>query len=379
MERFIAERFKNFSKGLVLDTKALASYDDIIDLSIGDPDLVTDEKIIRAAMNDALSGYTSYGDPQGDPQLREAICRDWQKRYGQTVLPSEVFVSNSAGLGMLLLLIAFTDPGDEVLLLSPHYPEYTGQIRLAGGVPVEVVLSSDDGFAVTREKLEAALTEKTKMLIFNNPVNPTGVHYKEETLRLLADFAKEHGLLILADEIYTDYVYDEPFRSILTVPGGRDVALSVGSFSKNSQMAGWRVGYVVAEESLMGLFLDISDLLTYVAPSVSQRAAIKALEIREEIIENKISVFRERVEYGAERLSKIKGISIMKPRGTFYLFPSIKGTGMTSEEFCDWLLKEKHIMATPGSAFGAGGEGFVRISCTCPIEKIKEAMDRLEK
>ncbi|MBQ6261038.1 MAG: aminotransferase class I/II-fold pyridoxal phosphate-dependent enzyme [Firmicutes bacterium] len=375
--RHISGKFNKIPQGLILDTGALASYDDVIDLSIGDPDLTTDAAVIDAAMRDAKAGYTRYGDPAGDPQLIRAVCRDWRLRQGMELDPSMVQITCSAGLAMMMSLIAVTDPGDEVIVLSPHYPEYSGQIAMAGAVEREVALSSEEGFAITAEKLEAAVTSRTKALIFNNPVNPTGGHYREDTLKLLLDFAKSHDLVILADEIYTDLVYDGPFRSILALPGAMDCAVSIGSFSKNFMMTGWRVGFIAADPALLDVILRISDWMTYCAPSVSQRAALAALNDAERLRGLYVPVFRERVMAGAEKLAQCPTIDIARPQGTFYLFPSIKRSGMTSQEYCAWLLKEKHILATPGSLFGKGGEGCVRFACTVPAEKLTEAFGRL--
>ncbi len=377
MKRFISGKFEHIAQGLILDTGALSAYDDVIDLSIGDPDLTTDEKVIEAAMRDAKAGYTRYGDPAGDPELIEAVCADMNARRGTALAPSMIQITNSAGLAMMMSLIALTDPGDEVIVLSPHYPEYSGQIAIAGAKEVEVALDPEDGFKITKEALEAAVSAKTKALIFNNPVNPTGVHYGEETLRLLLGFARAHGLVILADEIYTDLVYDVPFRSILSLPGAMRNALSIGSFSKNCMMTGWRVGWIAADPDLLAVILRISDWMTYCAPSVSQRAALAALREGERLRSLYVPIFRERVMLGAEMLSRIPGIDVRRPQGTFYLFPSIKKSGMSSEEYCSWLLHEKHILATPGGLFGRGGEGCVRFSCTVPLEKLREAFERL--
>lgn len=376
MKRFIAGKFEQIPQGLILDTEALAKYNDVIDMSIGDPDLTTDSRIIEAAMKDAKAGYTRYGDPNGDPELIRAICRYWKNRYDVEIGPECVTITNSAGLGMMMSLMAIVEPGDEVIVLSPHYPEYSGQIAMAGGKEVEVPLKAEEGFAITREALEAAVSPKTKALIFNNPVNPSGILYERETLQLLADFAKDHDIVILADEIYTDFIYDGKFESIRNLPGMERYVVSINSFSKNYLMTGWRVGFIVADPALLEVILRISDWMTYCASSVSQRAALKALELYDDLKKTYIPVFEERVMYGAQRLAQVDHIDIIRPRGTFYLFPSVKKSGMTSAQYCTWLLNEKHILATPGSLFGQGGEGCIRLSCTVPIEKIKEAMDR---
>ncbi|MBQ1384148.1 MAG: aminotransferase class I/II-fold pyridoxal phosphate-dependent enzyme, partial [Firmicutes bacterium] len=194
---------------------------------------------------------------------------------------------------------------------------------------------------------------------------------------MLAGLAEEYDLLVAADEIYTRYLYDGKFTPMRTLPGMRERTITLNSFSKNFMMTGWRVGFIAADPALLDVILRISDWMTYCAPSVSQRAALAALNDAERLRGLYVPIFGERVMTGAEKLAQCPAIDIARPQGTFYLFPSIKRSGMTSQEYCAWLLKEKHILATPGSLFGKGGEGCVRFACTVPAEKLTEAFGRL--
>ncbi len=379
MERFIAEKFRSFGGGLSLDTAALARYTDLIDLSIGDTDIVTDERIIDAAFRDAKAGYTHYGDPHGDPELIDVYCRAWEDDFGQKLEPERVLVTASSCLGMSLAMLSILNPGDEVLVFSPYFSMYKEQIELAGGVCVEVPTYADEGFEIKKERLEAAITDRTKAMIFNNPTNPTAMAYGKDTMRLLADEAAAHDLLIVADEIYTAYMFSEPFTPMRSLPGMDERTVTLNSFSKNYLMTGWRVGTVIAEPELISTMQRINGALIYTAPSVSQRAAIQALHDRESIRERYIKEYRERVLYAAERIKSMAYLELSEPRGTFYLFPSVRKTGLSSAQFCAELLEKAHVLTTSGAAFGKAGEGHIRIACTVCIDKLREAFDRMEK
>ena len=197
---YIARRFQSSGAGLSLDTEALAKYKDIIDLSIGDTDFTTDESIINAAFRDARAGHTHYGDPKGDPELIDAVCRAWEEDFGQRLPRDHVLVSASSCLGMALVMLAILDPGDEVIVFSPYFPMYREQIELAGGVCVDVPTYASEDYAINEARLRAAITPRTKAIVFNNPTNPTGMGYDSRTLELLARVAQEHDLLIAADE-----------------------------------------------------------------------------------------------------------------------------------------------------------------------------------
>ena len=378
MKDFIAKRFRDTRSGLSLDTEALRRYGDVIDLSICDTDLITDERIVDAACRDAKAGHTRYGDPQGDPELIAAIRAAWREDFGQEVAPEEVLVTASSCMGMSQVMFGILDPGDEVIVLAPYFAVYRQQIEMAGGVCVEVETRAEDGFCPREEALRAAVTPRTKAVVVNTPCNPTGAAYGRETLEAIARVAKENDLLVIADEIYTRYLFEGEFVPMRTLDGMRERTVTLNSFSKNFLMTGWRVGYVIAAPELVRVFRHVNNGMTYTTPSVSQRAALFALSIRDEAGEKCLRVYRERVYYAAERLAAVPWITLVRPKGTFYLFPGVREPGADDGEICAMLLEKAHILVAPGSAFGRAGRGHFRIAATVPMEKLKEAMDRLE-
>jgi len=379
IQNYIAKRFQHAGSGLSLDTEALSKYSDIIDLSIGDTDFTTDEAIIEKAYLDAKAGHTHYGDPKGDPELIAAVCKAWQEDFSQALTPDHVLVTASSCLGMALTMLAILNPGDEVIVFSPYFAMYRSQIELSGGVCVEVPTYGSEGYAINGDRLRAAITPKTKAIIFNNPCNPTGAAYGIDTLKLLYNIAEEHDLLIVADEIYTRYMFNGPFVPICSFPGAMKRTVTLNSFSKNFMMTGWRIGYIIASPDIVSAAMHINNSLVYTAPAPSQRAAIKALELREDIQDKYISRYKERVFYAYERIKNISYLSMGQPGGTFYVFPNIEKTGLSSKEFCGVLFEKCHILATPGSSFGASGEGHIRLVCACSLDTIKEVFDRMEK
>lgn len=377
---YIAKRFWNEPPPFVtVDPNELASYKDLISLSIGDTDFTTDSRIIDAAFADAKAGHTRYTRPAGDMDFVNAIIGLFQRQYGLTISADEVFVTASSLLGMSLALFAILDSGDEVLLISPYFSLYKNQVELAGGVAVEVPTYEADGFCPREEALRSAITSRTRAIIVNNPCNPTGAAYDRAAYEVIANVAKKFDLIVLADEIYTQYMYDTPLVPMRSLPDMAHRTITLNSLSKDYLMTGWRVGYVVADPCFTHVMENINENVVYSAPSISQRAGIYAIEIREEIREYYVKTYKDRVFYASDRINRIAGMSVTRPGGTFYLFPSIKGTGLTSAQFCDKLLKEAHVLTLPGSCFGAAGEGYIRIACTIKEDAFHEAFDRMEQ
>lgn len=375
---YLAKRFRAQSGGLTLDTEALKKYRDIIDLSIGDTDFITDSAIIDAAFRDARLGHTHYGDPHGDRELIDAVCRAWEEDFSQPLSVEHVLVTASSCLGMALTMLAILDPLDEVLVFSPYFSMYRSQIELAGGVCVEVPTYAEEDYTISEARLRAAITPRTKCIIFNNPTNPTGMAYGRDTLAMLARVAQEYDLLVAADEIYTSYLFEGDYFPLRTLENMAERTITLNSFSKNYLMTGWRVGVAIAEPEILNAMHRVNGALIYSAPSVSQRAAIAALARREEIKKTYISAYRERVLYAAERTARIPYLDLVKPKGTFYLFPSIQKTGLSAAEFCSALLSRAHVLVTAGDVFGSTGLGHFRIACTVDTAQLKEAFDRME-
>ncbi len=379
--RHISKRYwKDKTTSMAKSALIGAEIDDLINLSIGDPDLITHDLIIEGALRDAKLGHTKYTDYRGDPELRLEIIKFYKEEYDIDLEEDEVFVSSAASYGMSLVLQAILDDGDEVIVQRPCYTSYPYQVELARGVVVDFNTYEENGFQVDREYLESLITERTKAIIINTPSNPTGVCFDRHTLQDIADIAIKYDILILADDIYTEFSFQEPFYPIMKIPGMRERTVTVNSFSKNFMMTGWRIANIIAPPHILAAVIQINDHMMYSASSVSQRAAIHALRHRKEIIPDIVKEFKDRMFYAAERINKIPKIStIYPPQGAFYQFINIKETGLTSEEFSDKLLREAHILALPGNDFGDCGEGYIRIACTVGVDVLKEAFDRMGK
>ena len=380
MKSYIAKRFQNDGgTGLTLNTAALEKYSDIIDLSIGDTDFTTDEAIIDAAFRDARAGYTHYGAPRGDAELIAECCKAWKEDFGQKLDKDHVIVTASSCMGMAVSMMAILDPGDEVIVFAPYFSMYKKQVELAGGVCVEVPTYAEENYAIDAARLRAAITPKTKAIIFNNPTNPSGMAYDRTALSLIADVAKEYDLIVAADEIYTTYLFEGSYVPMRTLPGMAERTITLNSFSKNFLMTGWRVGMLIAEPEILEVVVKLNGAYIYTAPSISQRAAIEALKNRARIRETYVNAYRDRIFYSADRIEKIPYLSLVRPKGTFYLFPGVEKTGLSAPDFCDVLLERAHVLVTPGDAFGETGKGHFRIACTVGLDKLKEAFDRMEK
>ena len=377
---YIADKWAQGST-FALDLEALNTYEDIIDLSIGDPDFTTDSAVIDAAMQDAHRGYTHYGVPQGDPELIAEIVDFWAQDYGLKISAQQVLVTPSSALGMAQTLMALLNPGEEVVVFSPYFPIYTQQIYLAGGVTTEVALSACAGYEVDAQALEAAITPRTKAVIVNNPVNPTGVTWSRESLEVVAQIAQAHDLVVIADETYTDLVFDptRPLIPFSSLEGMASRTVTLNSFSKNYMMTGWRIGFAVAPPQIIAAMSRISDSLEYAATSVSQRAALHALRMRRQLRQKYVAEFGRRLNYVADRLAAMQHFELVRPSGTFYLFPRFTAAPLSGGEVRELLLHRAHVLVSPGEAFGSHTAGHVRLACTVEQPKLVEACDRLER
>ena len=355
-----------------------AQHPGCIALALGEPDFPTPD-VISAEVTASLDrGDTHYPPNNGRPALREALSK-YMGDAGLAFSADEVILTDGATEALSATFMAMLNPGDEVIVFSPYFPMYREQIELAGGVCVDVPTYASEDYAIDEARLRAAITPRTKAIVFNNPTNPTGMGYDSRTLELLARVAQEHDLLIAADEIYTTYLYEGDFRPIRTLPGMAERTITLNSFSKNFLMTGWRVGVIIAEPELLAVMNRINGSLIYSAPSVSQRAAIQALAMRKEIREKYVTAYRDRIFYSADRIEKIPYLSLVRPKGTFYLFPGVEKTGLDEKAFCKVLLDQAHVLVSPGTPFGVSAAGHFRIACTVGIDQLKTAFDRMEK
>lgn len=377
---YISNRYKNIGDSLLAQSSdPTLLYPDLVNFSIGDPDIHTDEIIVKKAFEDAMNGHVHYTENIGRLKLRQAIAKYYEERFNYKVSTDNIMITTSGLHAMYLAMESTLNEGDEVIIPTPHFSLYTKQVKLARGIPVYVETYEDEDFQLSIERLEAKINDKTRAILLNTPNNPTGACLSRKNLEDIAEVAKKHDLIIFADDIYTIYSYAEEFVPITTLKDMAERTISIGSFSKDYCMTGWRIGYLIGSPDLIKVAGSINDGLVYSPPAISQQAALYALEHRHEIQPKLVEEFKERVYYAYERLKKLKNISIMEPRGTFYLFPSIKATGLSSAQVAKILLEEAHVLVIPGNAFGETGEGHLRFACTIGLDKMKEGFDRMEK
>jgi len=323
--KFISKRYwkdQTTPMGAVDDRAKL--YNNVINLSLGDPDQTTNEGIIDFAFQEAKKGHTHYTDFRGDPELREEIRHFYRDEFRTVVHDQEVMVTASACLGVYLVLEAVLDPGDEVILPAPYFTPYYQQVQLAGGVPVEMPTYEEENFQVDVKRLEESINERTRAIVLSSPMNPTGAVFSEETMQIIGDIAIKKDLLIIVDEVYQAYVYDGEFNSMITIKDIRDRLVIVNSFSKDYKMTGWRVGNIIAPREIICICQQINENVVFTAPSISQRAAVYALSNRKTLLSNTQELYRERLHYATNRANQIPWMSVLEPQGTFYLFVNIK-------------------------------------------------------
>jgi len=352
--------------------------EDVISLSIGEPDFSTPFHIREKGIESLEKGKTWYTSNAGMPRLREAISGYIERHIGVTYAPdTEILVTVGGSEGIDLCMRTLLSAGDEVLIPQPSFVCYEPLAKMAGGVAVPIVTRAEDGFRLTAESLKAVITPKTKLLVLPFPSNPTGAVMRREHLEAIAEVLRGTDILVLSDEIYADLTYgDAPHVSLASLKGMRERTVYISGFSKSFAMTGWRLGYVCAPAPIMKQMTKIHQYALMCAPTVSQYAAIEAMENGDDDVREMRADYDSRRRLIVGELNKM-GLRCFDPEGAFYVFPSIKKTGLTSEEFCTQLLMEQHVAVVPGTAFGDCGEGFVRISYCYSIGHITEAMKRI--
>lgn len=352
--------------------------EDVISLGVGEPDFDTPWHIREEGIQALTSGKTFYTSNAGLMELRQAICDFTQKRTGIAYDPrKETMITVGGSEAIDIALRALINPGDEVLYLEPCYVSYMPCITMADGVPVAIELKEENEFRLTKEELEAAITEKTKVLLISFPNNPTGAVMRRKDLEALIPTIIEHNLIVISDEIYSELTYGEEHVSIASLPGMKDRTILINGFSKAFAMTGWRLGYVFAHEVIMEQMVKIHQFAIMCAPTVSQYAAVEAMRNGEEDVVMMRNSYDQRRRFLLSEFKRL-GLPCFEPYGAFYMFPNISRFGMTSEEFATKLLMEERVAVVPGSAFGDCGEGFIRISYAYSIQELKEALERIE-
>ena len=354
--------------------------DDVISLSIGEPDFLTPWHIREAGITTLEKGRTRYTPNRGLMALREEICAFFKRKYGLSYHPeSEVLVTVGGSEAIDMALRCLVGPGEEVIIPEPCFVCYEPITTLSGGVPVHVACRQEDEFRLRADALKAAITPRTKLLIMPFPNNPTGAVMEREDLEAIAEVLRGTDIMVLSDEIYAELNYGlQNHVSIATLPGMAERTVVVNGFSKTYAMTGWRLGYACGPAPIIKIMTKIHQSAIMSAPTTSQYAAITALKDCDGEIE------RMRNEYNMRRRLVVKsfndmGLSCFEPRGAFYAFPCIKSSGMTSEEFCTKLLEQKHVAIIPGNAFGASGEGYARVSYAYSVEHLMEALRRIRE
>lgn len=355
-----------------------ATMKDVISLGVGEPDFQTPWQIRKAGIGSLERGKTKYSSNWGIAELREEISRYLDRKYGLTYNPEkEVLVTVGGSEAIDACIRAVVSPGEEVIIPQPSYVCYEPITRLAGGVPIIIETKAQDDFKVTAEQLKNTITEKTKLLILPYPCNPTGAIMEREDLESIAKIIREKDILVLSDEIYSELTFAKnPHISIASIDGMRERTVVVNGFSKSFSMTGWRLGYACGPREIMSQITKIHQYAIMCAPTTSQYAAIEALRNCDDEIKRMYDEYNMRRRLMVSGFNSI-GLECREPKGAFYAFPCIKSTGFGSEEFCEKLLYCKNVAVVPGTAFGAGGEGFIRASYCYSTEHIKEAIERI--
>ena len=352
--------------------------DDVISLSIGEPDFLTPWHIREAGITTLEKGRTRYTPNRGLMALREEISHYLKRKFGLLYAPeSEVLVTVGGSEAIDMALRCLVGPGEEVIIPEPCFVCYDPLTRMAGGVPVSISTKVENEFRLTAEELESAITEKTKVLIFPYPNNPTGAVMRRADLEAIAQVVKKHDLIVLSDEIYSELTSGgTPHVSIAAIDGMQERTVVINGFSKTYSMTGWRMGYAVGPKELIAPMTKLHQYAIMSAPTTSQYAAIEALRNGDDDIAEMRDEYDMRRRLVVDGLNRL-GLTCFEPEGAFYVFPSIRSTGMTSDEFSERLIYDKRVAVVPGSAFGACGEGHVRISYAYSLKHLTEALDRM--
>jgi len=376
--------FTYLAKAKELEKKGMK----IVNFGIGQPDIPTFEHIINAAKEALDSRFTGYTETAGIYELREAIAEYLNNRYSSDVQPSEVIVAPGAKAALFLALSAYLREGDEVLVPEPSFPAYPEVAKFLGAKPIFIPLKwlgRERGFKLDLESIERAITPKTKMIVINNPHNPTGAVFSSDEVEWVMDLARRKKIIVLADEIYDHFIYDDlKFKSFLSFPDWRDYVLYVNGFSKTFSMTGWRLGYLIARKEVMPRLTVLAVNVYSCATSFVQKAAVVALKKSEEDVNKMIELFRKRRDLICSRLDEVRGFEVWPSKGAFYIFPNVgkvlNELNITVEEFVNRLLISKGVVVLPGTAFPETyGKNFIRLSFAVDFTSIEEGVKRIKE
>lgn len=353
------------------------TMDNVISLGVGEPDFDTPWNISKAGINSIEKGLTMYTSNRGLPELRSVLSKDLEQRYSTKYNPeSEIIITTGVSEAFDVAVRSVVNPGDEVLIVDPCFVSYSPEVIMAGGKPIPLPCRAEDEFKVNPDSLMEKITPKTKTLVINFPNNPTGGIMGREDLKAISDIVEDHDLLVISDEVYSELTYDGSHVSTASIEELWSRTITLNGFSKAYAMTGWRLGYLCAPEEICSAALKIHQYVMMSAPTASQYAAIEALKSGEDAKKEMIEEYRIRRNLFVKGLNDI-GLPCHLPKGAFYAFPSIKGTGLTDKEFAERLLKEQKIAVIPGSAFGPSGVGYIRTCYAVDRRKLSEALRKI--
>ncbi len=367
--------FETLAKAKALERQGRS----IIHLEIGEPDFNTPENIKQAGIKAIQENYTHYSPSQGILELREAVAENISKTRNIDVSPDEVVITPGGKDIIFFTALSLLDDGDEAIYPNPSYPIYESAIKIAGATPVPLQLLEENDFAFDRKEFEKLVTEKTRLIIINSPGNPTGSILSQEDLEFIADIAKKNDIMVLSDEIYSQIIYGEKFRSIASIKGMKERTIILDGFSKTYAMTGWRLGYGVANKELIKAITKIITNSDSCVATFTQIAGIEALKGPQDEVEKMRKMYEERRNIVINGLNEIPGVSCKMPKGAFYAFANIKSFGKTSKELADYLLNNAGVATLPGTAFGKYGEGYIRLSYATSKENIREGLNRIKE
>ncbi|AJI22606.1 MULTISPECIES: aminotransferase [Priestia] len=356
-----------------------ASMDNVISLGVGEPDFVTSWAVREASILSLERGYTSYTANAGLLELRFEIMKYMKRNFNVSYdYKDDIIVTVGGSQALDITMRALINPEDEIIVVEPNFVSYSPLISLAGGVPVAIETTAETEFKLQPRQIEEVITSNTKALLLCSPNNPTGSSLSKEELQAIADIVIKHDLLVITDEIYAELTYDEEFTSIASLEGMKERTIIISGFSKGFAMTGWRLGYICAPTEIAKAMLKIHQYTMMCAPTMAQYGAIEALQNGQHDVEEMRKSYRRRRNYMVKSLNQI-GLECHSPGGAFYVFPSVKKTGLSSEEFAEQLLLEERVAVVPGNVFGKGGEGHIRCSYASSMESLEESIKRISR
>ncbi len=357
------------------------NYDDSINLTLGEPGFTAPEHIIEAGIQGLRDKKTKYTPNAGIKELRDAIAYKLEKENGIKCDPDKnLIVTAGATQALMLAMVTLVNPGDEVIIQGPNWPDYRGQIDMVNAKTVYAKVDEKNDFKMTADVIEPLITDKTKLIIINSPSNPTGGVLDWEDLLEIAELVKKHKIFIISDEPYEHLVYDGfKQRSLASIPGIEDYVLTINSFSKTFAMTGFRVGYICANETIMSNLIKLHENMIASIPEPMQLAAVEAIYNGKSDVDEMVKYYDRNRHLIVDGLNEINGFSCQCPKGAFYVFPNITGFGMDSVKTAEYILEKTHVVTAPGSAFGPDGEGYIRICYASKYEDIAEALNRMKK